>query len=269
MYCEQLKTLSPLQNFSYLIYSKEKSQVYCNVYCIDPWDARQIIDYLNKKKLKLTHIINTHEHSDHTRGNMELKEYYPQCLVLTSSKALNMIPAGDYAIKENEILQIDTKHELKVLYTPGHTLAHLSLLLYSSVGNAKKAQAIFSGDTFFNAGVGNCYNGGDVEILFDSIQKHYFTLDDDVLVYPGHDYMQKNLNFTLQYENTNARAHALRNFFQEGQISTMGLERDINLFLRLDSQELRSQLNKCDSTINDKSSDKEIFFKLRQLRNHW
>ena len=57
-------------------------------------------------------------------------------------------------------------------------------------------KAVFSGDTLFNAGVGNCRNGGNVHDLYQTVVNIYDELDDEVIVYPGHDYLLNNLKFS-------------------------------------------------------------------------
>ena len=258
--CQQIYTNSPLRNFSYIIYSKEKS----HVICVDPWDSQQIINYLEKHNLVLTHIINTHEHFDHIRGNEGLIKYN-QAKVWAHPNAKSKLEKLDRCLENNEEIEITDQHHLKVLDTPGHTFAHISLLLRKKEKNI----GIFSGDTFFNAGVGNCHNGGDPEVLYESISREYSFLEDDVFLYPGHDYMENNLDFTLEYEITNTQAKKLQIAKSFSAISTMGLEREINLFLRLDSIELRKELKKYFSSISEESSPKEIFLALRKLRNEW
>ena len=85
------------------------------------------------------------------------------------------------------------------------TLAHLCLLLEGPGG----PKGIFSGDTLFNAGVGNCHNGGDPEVLFETVSKQLKDLPGDVLLYPGHEYLENNLGFTLDREPSNGDAKTL------------------------------------------------------------
>ena len=66
--------------------------------------------------------------------------------------------------------------------------------------------ALFSGDTLFNAGAGNCHNGGDPTTLYATFADQLARLPDDTRVYPGHDYIENNLRFTLEREPDNAAA---------------------------------------------------------------
>ena len=68
--------------------------------------------------------------------------------------------------------------------------------------------ALFSGDTLFNAGAGNCHNGGHPEELFETFETQLETLGDNTRIYPGHDYLLNNLGFTLDREPDNEKARS-------------------------------------------------------------
>ena len=265
MKLEPIFTHSPLRNFSYLIYAEDGSRVYC----VDPWDSEQVATLLEPRGLKLTHIINTHEHGDHTRGNAGLVDRY-NAQVLAHENAQGWISHLDCGLRGGEELPIENGCYFKVLDTPGHTFAHVSLLLHWH----GQPYGIFSGDTFFNAGVGNCKAGGEPEQLYQTISKQYDEfLEDHIYIYPGHEYMGNNLRFTLLYEGNNSKAlETQKEYERELQgnnymVSTMGLERQINLFLRLDSVELQHELKKHFPKLHKDSSAKDIFLCLRQLRD--
>ncbi len=268
MRIQQIYTNSPLRNFSYLVYDERAKN---RAFCIDPWDADQISAVLEREGLSgLSAVINTHEHADHTRGNAALTERY-QVPIWAHENAQYQIKHMDRALKAGEKIPIDEHSYLEVLDTPGHTFAHLSLLLYRN----QEAYAVFSGDTFFHAGVGNCYNGGDPEVLYETITAKYALMEDNVHVYPGHDYMANNLLFSLSCEQDNLKARASLLSYKERLakglylVSTMGLEHQINTFLRLDSSSLRQTLIRRYEHLHEKSSHKEFFLALRKLRDNW
>ena len=241
MRVHQIFTNSPLRNFSYLIEGEGE------VFCIDPHYPRQILDVLKKSHKKLTAIINTHEHLDHHCGNKEVVAA-TGCSVYAHEKAKGRIPGVDRFLKNNEIISLGKDEELIVLDTPGHTFAHVSLLTRTSTHNS----SVFTGDTLFNAGVGNCYNGGDVETLYQTIAKHFQSMDDKVLLYPGHEYMENNLQFTLKCEPSNKTAKELLLQYKKRKdgfiVNDMGVEKKINVFLR---------------------ADKDSFVNFRTLRDNW
>ncbi|MCY4523285.1 MAG: hypothetical protein OXB84_00960 [Halobacteriovoraceae bacterium] len=156
------------------------------------------------------------------------------CAVFAHENSKGKIPGVDRYLKKAEVIPLARNEHLTVLDTPGHTFAHVSLLLRSEKGDF----AVFTGDTLFNAGVGNCYNGGDVAVLYQTISHYFQSMDDGVLLYPGHEYMENNLRFTLECEPDNQAADELLARCKKQKnghlVNSMGLEKKINLFLRAD-----------------------------------
>lgn len=263
MQIKQIYTDSPLRNFSYLISIDDYSQ---NI-CLDPFYPDQIIQGL---KGPLTFIVNTHEHRDHTCGNKELVEkFQPQ--VLCHPGALSRVPCSTKGWSEGERIEFSSDTYLEALDTPGHTMSHLCILAVK----AGKPFAIFTGDTLFNAGVGNCHNGGDPEILYETISKKFGSLNDDIMIFPGHDYWENNLAFTREVEAENPYIEECLNEYQslwsqgEFLVSTLELERKVNAFLRLGSGQIRSYLVKKFGEAQRDDPEKWSFLKLRELRNKW
>ena len=130
---------------------------------------------------------------------------------------------------------------LESLDTPGHTMSHVCLL------SRTDQPALFCGDTLFNAGAGNCHNGGHPSELYDTFADQIANLDDGTLIYPGHDYITNNLEFTLDREPDNARAKTLLDDIR-GQdphaplVTSLGLEKEVNSFFRLRSASVIARL---------------------------
>ena len=229
-----------LRNFSYLFFDDATGEAWA----IDPYEGGPIKDYIRGQGLNLAGILNTHQHYDHIRGNSSLIESF-DCEVM---KAQGKVRLGEKAI-------------IYFIASPGHTMDHQVFLLSSD--NKKH---LFSGDTFFNAGVGNCKNGGDVETLYLTTQKLLAMLDESTLLYPGHDYSKRNLEFALQFDPENKN---IKNFLhevdyqdvEERGVRTMGEEKRVNPFFSLD----RLKMDKRFSEL----TEKEIFFYLRQQRDNW
>lgn len=229
-----------LRNFSYLLFDDQTA----NSWVIDPYDGDTIKDYIKKMNLNLAGILNTHHHFDHIRGNDILSSYFDAKVLDTENK-----------IKLNETAQ------LEFIDSPGHTMDHQVFLLKQS-----EKKSLFAGDTFFNSGVGNCKNGGDVETLYLTTQKLLASLDDDTLLYPGHDYCQNNLKFAKQFEPDNkaideALYLADHQDVEERGVRTIGEEKNLNPFFALDRLQLHTQFNDL--------TQKEIFFELRRQRDQW
>lgn len=179
-------------NFSYIVADENN----CEAAVIDPsFNAGAIAQNLKEKNLTLKYIINTHGHSDHTAGNLELvSEFRAKVVAHELSKV-----KYDVGVKDGDILIIG-KVTIEVIYTPGHTVDSVCLLV-----DDKK---LLTGDTLF---VGECGRtdmpGGSSKSMYDSLFGKLLKLNDGVEVYPGHDYgtkpfstvgEEKKSNYTLQ-----------------------------------------------------------------------
>jgi len=165
---------------------------------IDPaFETDRILETANERGYRVTHVINTHGHSDHTAGNEAIKaatgarilihELDAKRLEAFLNKTFSRIlggkgsPGPDVLLKDNDIVEIG-KINLKVLHTPGHTPG--CICLYAD-GN------IFTGDTLFVGAVGRTdLPGGSMKQLLTSIRNKIYTLPGDTIVWPGHDYGQ-------------------------------------------------------------------------------
>ena len=125
-------------------------------------------------RLELT--IDTHTHADHRSGALELSE-----LTGTPVAMHRLAPAPHVSIhvEDGQVLNVGDE-ELRVLRTPGHTPDSISLLAKDRV---------FTGDVLFIHGTGRAdFAGGDPGIQYDSIARKLFTLPDQTMVFPAHDY---------------------------------------------------------------------------------
>lgn len=255
MKVKQIFFNNSLRNFSYMITFDDGA-----IFCIDPFNAKEVIDYLGSTKIK--GIINTHDHCDHYSGNDELNKQNEGAIYAHPNA---QIPSKTIGLEDNAVIYSCNEWELKAYYTPGHTMTHIALGLLKNA----KMHALFTGDCFFNAGVGNCHNGGNPEVLYQTISDFFQNLSDDVLIYPGHEYLKRNLEFTLSVEKNNQEAKDFLNKISKIDsnsfffVNSMKKEKEINSFLRLKNPEIQKNLQL------DGASDKTIFIKLRELRNKW
>jgi len=147
-------------------------------------------------------------------------------------------------------------------------MSHICLLSHT------EQPALFSGDTLFNAGAGNCHNGGHPNELYETFKNQLDNLDDDTLLYPGHDYLINNLRFTLDREPDNAAAAKMLATYEsqdpdDALVTTLAQEREMNAFFRLQSPTLIARLQESFPDMADDPDPKEVFLKLRELRNSW
>ena len=147
-------------------------------------------------------------------------------------------------------------------------MCHICLLSHTD------QPGLFSGDTLFNAGAGNCHNGGHPAELFETFDKQLNALGDDTLIYPGHDYLLNNLAFTLDREPDNQIAQEMVRKYKnqdpaEALVTSMAQERDINTFFRLQSPTVVAKLANEFPELGDHPDPRAVFLKLRELRNSW
>ena len=252
------------RNFHYLVACETTGEALA----IDPLDWELVLSTARTRGWDVTHILNTHEHRDHTGGNADLQSA-TGARVLAHAGAGAKIAGIDRGLREGDVVRIGRDVELECLDTPGHTRAHLCLLAHGDT------PALLCGDTLFNAGAGNCHNGGDPEALYDTFAR-LAKLPDATVVHPGHDYLARNLAFTLDREPGNTDAAALLARVDDGArggaaapLTTLGDERKINTFFRLEQREIVARLRATFPELSVAPTSKEIFLKLRELRNRW
>lgn len=246
-------------HISYLVFCPETGEAAA----IDPFHVELTLETARAHGLAITQIVNTHEHWDHAGRNDQLRAA-TAAKVRVPKAAAGVVETFDEMLVEGSVVQVGTSHALRVLATPGHTMTHISLL-----GEQDGTPFLLCGDTIFGAGVGNCGYGGHVATLFATIERLRAELPPATRLYPGHDYLARNLEFTLSLEPGNARARALLpEARQAAMFTTVGDEQEINLFFRLDSHELRQSLAQSTPIAPDASRD-EVFAALRQARDRW
>lgn len=251
-------TQNRLANIDYLLACPDSGE--CAA--IDPWDAGALMEAATERGWEIRHIVNTHTHWDHTRGNEALQEK-TGAAVYCHPDARHQLTHAAKGLEHGAHLTVG-RATLRVLDTPGHTLSHICL-----VGESESSFLV-SGDTLFNAGAGNCHNGGDPSELFRTFETIFSELPDEMELLPGHDYLENNLKFSLVREPGNADAiKALEDIkLKEPYRLTLGQERGINPFFRLDEKALVGALREAFPERPLKTR-KQRFLALRELRNKW
>ena len=263
MLVEQIWTGNNYRNFNYLIACPETGEALA----IDPLEFQQCLDTANARGWEITQVLNTHHHHDHIDGNPGIVEA-TGAKVLAHAGASDQIPNMDVGLGAGDLIKVGRTVELETLDTPGHTMSHVCLL------SRTDTPALFAGDTMFNAGAGHCKGGGHPDSLYDTFAGQLDKLPDETLIYPGHDYILNNLEFTFDREPDNARALSLKAELTDqdtnnAMVTTLGLEKEINTFFRLKNSSIRSKLREAFPDLPRDLDERTVFLKLRELRNHW
>ena len=180
-----------MQNFTYIVEDEDTSEAII----IDPsWDLIELEVIIKRNNLKIKYIVNTHHHFDHTLGNEAMAKSTGAKIIQHEASTLD----HDISISEGDKIKFGNC-ELSVIYTPGHSKDSICL-----VGDGK----IFSGDTLF---VGNCGRvdlpGGSAKELYHSLHDILHNLEDDLVLFSGHNYgstptstlgQEKKMNFVMQ-----------------------------------------------------------------------
>ena len=188
MFFKQIKYRG--DNFSYVV----ADDVTREAVVVDPsFNAEAIVRLLRDKNLNVKYIINTHDHIDHIADNEYIKSNFNAKIVAHKLSDVKK----DISVADGDVVNVGSIH-IKVIHTPGHTLDSISLLVDGK---------LLTGDTLF---VGECGRtdlpGSSPEDMYHSLHK-LIELDDDIEVYPGHDYgvkphstigLEKRTNYTLE-----------------------------------------------------------------------
>lgn len=177
--------------YTYLLGSEETG----NAVLIDPVIVAVDRDLaqLEKLGLKLSWTLETHIHADHITAALALKHRTGSRI---AAPACDHLPTTDFGIEEGTPFQVDGIG-LWPLHTPGHTGCHFSYLA---------ADRVFTGDALLIDGCGRTdFQEGSADALYRSVREKLFTLPDDVLVYPAHDYKGRRVSTIWQERQDNAR----------------------------------------------------------------
>ncbi|MEC4817866.1 MAG: MBL fold metallo-hydrolase [Scytonema sp. PMC 1069.18] len=163
---------------------------------------RQLLKELG---LTLKYCLETHIHADHITGTAKLREM-TGCLGIVPENA--QARCADRLIKDGEVLELGSVR-VEAIATPGHTDSHHAYLVNGT--------HLLTGDALLIRGCGRTdFQSGDAGIMYDSISQRLFTLPDETLVYPGHDYRGNTVSTIREEKQWNPRfvGHNRNEFIQ-------------------------------------------------------
>lgn len=177
--------------YTYLLGCEETGQAVL----IDPVIVAMERDLAEIRRLGLTlaYTLDTHIHADHITAAFELKNKVGSRI---AAPAFDRLPCADVGIVEGTPFELGSI-QVQPLHTPGHTAGHFSYLF---------GERIFTGDALLIEGCGRTdFQNGDAAALYKSVTEKLFTLPDDTLVYPGHDYQERRVSSIAQEKKRNPR----------------------------------------------------------------
>jgi hydroxyacylglutathione hydrolase len=242
-------------NFGVLVHDPEAHATAA----IDAPEAAPVEAALKRTGWRLTDILVTHHHGDHTGGIEELKERH-HCRVVAPAAEAGGIPEVDETVREGDRVRVGSL-EAHVIETPGHTAGHISYFFPDD-------KLAFVGDTLFSIGCGRVIEG-NAEMMWQSLLK-LRALPDDTRMFCGHEYTLANVRFAKTIEPASAalkaREHEVARLIAENKPtipSLMGEEKAANPFLRADRPEVAQAVGLAGKPAW------EVFAEIRERKNRF
>ena len=224
---------------------------------IDAPEAGPVEAALKEMGWRLTDILVTHHHADHTQGIQALKDRH-KCRVVAPAGEAAKVPAVDEIVREGDTVKVGNL-AANVIETPGHTLGHIAYWFH-------KDKLAFVGDTLFSIGCGRVIEGTPQQ-MWNSLKK-LRDLPDDTQIYCGHEYTLANIKFALSIDKgnpvLNSRKAQAREQVQKGEATipvTIGDEKLANPFLRADVPDLATDIGMTGKPPS------EVFAEIRARKN--
>jgi len=230
---ERVPTLG--DNYSYLLICDETGEASV----VDVPEAGPMLKRIEASGAKITKILSTHHHFDHSAANPDLAKRFDVPVYGHASDS-GRLPGQTDGLEEGDTIRVGNQ-QASILFIPAHTKGHIAYYFAD-------AKAVFCGDTLFVAGCGRLFEGTP-QMMFTALVEKLGKLPDDVRVFCGHEYTESNLKFAAHLDPDNAavaRKLAAVQQLRSGAAadwhdatpaemtipSTLGEEREINPFMR-------------------------------------
>jgi len=210
-------------NYLWLIHDHNSSETAV----VDPGDPKPVLAEAERRGWRISKILNTHWHPDHTGGNLAIKEATGATIIGPSGEN-GRVPGLDVSLGEGDRIRVGA-HEAEVWEVPGHTLGHIAYIF-------KDEGLAFVGDTMFAMGCGRLFEGSPGQ-MHHSLGR-LAGLPGETKLYCAHEYTLSNARFAAHaFPENKAIADRLRLVERERSLArptvptTVGEERATNPFL--------------------------------------
>ncbi len=176
-------------NYSYLLICEETLEAAI----VDAPEADPVIRRVEQTGARVSKILSTHHHADHSMANPELAKRFDAPVYGHHSDA-KRIPGFTNGVDEGDRIDVG-RETARVLFIPSHTMGHVAYVF-------DEAKALFSGDMLFAGGCGRLFEG-DAQMMYDALCQKLAALPDDMRVFCGHEYTEANLRFAAHIEPDN------------------------------------------------------------------
>ena len=231
-------------NYIFVLYDRHRHEAAV----VDPGDPVPVLQCLDRLGATLTSILNTHHHSDHIGGNRELIQAFPHLHVYGGNGDRGRIPGQHFFLEDGDLLQI-LGREVRVLFVPGHTRAHIAYYVPPQTPN--ELGDLFCGDTLFAGGCGRLFEGTPAQMV-NSLRK-LRNLPDSTRIWCAHEYTLNNLKFALTIDGNNAKLQQRLTAVKQTRAidrptipSMLAEEKLTNPFLRWDDPRIQAAVNSTD-----------------------
>jgi hydroxyacylglutathione hydrolase len=242
-------------NYGYLLHDPASGETAI----VDPSESGPVLAAASARGWRLTHILNTHHHHDHTGGNAGLK-MATGAQIVGPAPDRERIPGIDVALDEGDPFRLGAA-EAEILFIPGHTKGHIAF-------HFRGERALFCGDTLFSLGCGRMFEG-TAPMMWASLDK-LRRLPAETRIYCGHEYTAANARFAVTLEPENAalrrRERQVADLRAKGEAtipSLMSEELAANPFLRADQPALAAAVGRAGA------GPAEVFGEIRRLKDNF
>ncbi|NJN48610.1 MAG: hydroxyacylglutathione hydrolase [Alkalinema sp. RL_2_19] len=248
-------------NYIFLLYDRASN----TAAVVDPGAALPVLAQLNTLGAKLVAIFHTHHHHDHVGGNYQLLQAFPDVLVYGSEfdQQHDRIPGQTVMLQDGDRVEFAGRTG-EVIAVPGHTLGHIAYYFPACVPD--HGGDLFSGDVIFSAGCGRLFEGTAAQAVASIARLR--ALPDRTRIWCAHEYTLANLRFASTIDPDNQALQGYRQAAERKRTqgeptipTTIGLEKQVNPFLRWDLLRFQQQFHSTNPAV--------VFAQLRRLKEQF